>query len=90
MNVLNYEKSDYIKYSDYGPIENDRIMAIKKYVFNKTDELLKHDFFKLADEPLGYPFVTERFKKAVEDNNLEGFDFELVWDSYDTDVPDKL
>lgn len=45
------------------------------------DDLLNNDIFKLIDEPRRSPFVSEKFKKAVEDNNLTGFKFELVWDS---------
>ena len=33
------------------------------------------------DEPRREPFVSEAFKDLVEQNNLTGFKFELVWDS---------
>ena len=52
-----------------------------KYVFKECDELLQHDIFKIIDEPVGWPFVTDRFKDIVDANHLKGFVFKLVWDS---------
>lgn len=84
LNVLDYEKSDYIKFDN-----SDRIMVIEKYVFGKSDELLRHDIFKLIDEPVCHPFVTDRFKRIVEKAHLEGFAFELVWDSEEVHSEEK-
>ena len=52
-----------------------------KYCFRMCDELLENNIFKLIDEPRRAPFVSDRFKECVEENNLTGFEFELVWDS---------
>lgn len=80
LNVVDYEKSEYKMFSD-----KKRIMRFVKYNFRMCDELLKNDIFKLIDEPRRSPFVSDRFKKCVEDNGLTGFKFELVWDSEATE-----
>ena len=76
LNVIDYEKSEYKRFTSSG-----RIMRFIKYNFRMCDELLTSDIFKLIDEPRRNPFVSDRFKQYVEDNNLTGFEFELVWDS---------
>jgi hypothetical protein len=76
VNVVDYDKAVYKTFSD-----GKRILAFRKYIFRICDDLLNNDIFKLVDEPRRAPFVSDRFKKYVEDNNLTGFEFELVWDS---------
>lgn len=76
LNVIDYDKSEYIKFSD-----EDRIMLFEKYVFKKSDVLMNYNIFKIVDEPEGDAFVSDYFKQIVEDNKLSGFKFELVWDS---------
>ena len=56
-------------------------MAFKKYAFLQNQELIKHDIFKISDEPTRRAFVSDRFKNMVEENSLTGFMFKLVWDS---------
>ncbi len=55
------------------------IMRFKKYAFieNKVRGL---DLFKIKDER-SMPFVSDEFKNTVEAAGLEGFKFQLVWDS---------
>lgn len=74
--VIDYTKSEYKTYSD-----GKRIMAFKKYAFLQNQELIKHDIFKICDEPTRRAFVSDRFKNMVEENSLTGFKFKLVWDS---------
>ena len=76
LNVIDYAKSEYKMYSD-----GKRIMVFEKYVFRYCSELENHNIFKIIDEPARKAFVSDKFKQTVEGNNLEGFDFELVWDS---------
>lgn len=76
LNVIDYDKAKYVKFSN-----SDKILAFQKYSFRMCDELQNNDIFKLIDEPRRDPFVSDRFKQAVEDNQLTGFKFELVWDS---------
>ncbi len=80
LNVIDYEKSEYKTFSD-----GKKIMRFIKYNFRMCDELLENDIFKLIDEPRRAPFVSDRFKKCVEENKLTGFTFELVWDSEESE-----
>ncbi len=74
LEALDYENSDYVRF------DSGRIMAIRKYAFIEN-EILGKNIFKLSDEAHGAPFVSELFKKYVEDNHLTGFKFIPVWDS---------
>lgn len=76
LNVIDYEKAEYETFPN-----SKKILAFEKYKFRTCDELLTSDIFKLIDEPRRNPFVSDRFKKYVEENKLTGFKFELVWDS---------
>lgn len=76
LNVIDYSKSEYRTYSD-----GKRIMAFKKYAFVQSSKLIKHNIFKITDEPTRRAFVSDRFKNMVEENELVGFKFKLVWDS---------
>lgn len=76
LNVIDYEKAEYIRFQSSG-----RIMLFTKYAFKECDDLKEYPIFKLVDEPRREPFVSEAFKDLVEQNNLTGFKFELVWDS---------
>ena len=76
LDVIDYSKSEYRTYSD-----GKRIMAFKKYAFLLNKELIKHNIFKISDEPNRRAFVSDRFKNMVEENGLTGFKFKLVWDS---------
>lgn len=72
---IDYAKSDYKTFRD-----GKRIMRISKYYFD-IEKVDKEDFFKLSDEPLKKPFVSDAFKSTVIDAGLTGFKFELVWNS---------
>lgn len=76
IDVIDYTKSDYRTYSD-----GKRIMAFKKYAFLQSQELIQHNIFKIIDEPTRRAFVSDKFKKVVEENGLTGFKFKMVWDS---------
>lgn len=75
IDCINYEKSEYKTFND-----GIRIMRFIKYVFNER-YINGVDLFKLKDEPLKRPFVSDKFRKRVLDSNLTGFIFELAWDS---------
>lgn len=77
LKCIDYEKS---KYKTFG--DGKRIMRFIKYEFLEDVIRGKH-IFKLTDEPLRKPFVSEEFRQRVLNNNLTGFKFELVWDSED-------
>lgn len=75
LDCIDYEKSAYKTFRD-----GKRIMRFTKYAF-KEKEVAGVNLFKIQEEPLKRPFVTEEFRKRVIDNNLKGFKFELAWDS---------
>lgn len=75
LDAIDYEKSIYKTFRD-----GKRIMSFKKYSFipNAVDGV---PLFKITDEKVRYPFVSDAFKETVEKNKLTGFVFRLVWDS---------
>ena len=83
LDVVDYKESIYKTYSDGG------IMRFIKYSFRECDELKNHHIFKIVDERRRWPFVSEAFKQAVEENGLTGFEFELVWDSEEQSVQEQ-
>lgn len=85
LDVIDYEKSKYKTFKSSG-----RIMRFEKYVFRDIPTLRKYNIFKIPDETNSAPFVSERFKKLVEDSGLEGFKFELVWDSEAIQEPEEI
>ena len=74
INCIDYKSSIYKTFPD-----GKRIMRFKEYVF--YGNRINSSVFKIIDEPLGAPFVTDSFKNLIESNNITGFDFKLVWDS---------
>lgn len=81
LDVIDYSKSQYRTFSD-----GKKIMAFQKYVFKMCRELEINNIFKIVDEKRRRAFVSDRFKNAVEENNLKGFKFKLVWDSETIDL----
>jgi len=75
LDAIDYAKSDYVKFSD-----GKRILAFKKYAF-RVDAVAGKHIFKIKDERRRYAFVSEEFVDAVNNNGLEGFRLEEVWDS---------
>ena len=67
-------KSEYLQFSD------GRVYGITKISFIKSKIENEH-IFKIKDLKLGSFFVSDEFKKRVEEYGLTGFYFELVWDS---------
>ena len=75
VDCIDYEKSIYKTFRD-----GKRIMRFSKYSFY-INKVSTEDFFKIKDEPLKRPFVSDNFKNIVTKSDLTGFKFELVWDS---------
>ncbi len=75
LDCIDYEKSEYKMFRD-----GKRIMRFKSYVFKKEVVKDKH-IFKIIDEPLRKPFVSDEFRQRIIEHQLTGFDFRLVWDS---------
>lgn len=76
LDVIDYDKSQYVTFSD-----GKKILAFEEYAFKICDELINNNIFKIIDEPTRWAFVSDKFKQVVEENNLSGFIFKLVWDS---------
>ena len=75
LDAIDYEKSVYTTFSD-----KKKIMLFDKYAFIE-EKISNIPIFKIVDEPRGNGFVSDEFKRMVEDNDLLGFKFVLVWDS---------
>lgn len=75
MDCIDYEASEYKTFRD-----GVRIMRFTKYAFLR-DKIENVHIFKIKDEPLRSPFVSDAFRQKILDSNLIGFKFELVWDS---------
>ena len=74
LDCIDYDKSKYITFSN-----SNKIMWFECYYFRRKI-IGNNKIFKLIDEPLSTPFVTEEFKKEVEDYKLTGFIFGKVWE----------
>jgi hypothetical protein len=57
-----------------------RIMHLRGPLYFKPEMLANEWVFMPAERPYQL-FVTDKFVKVVEDNNLTGFDFHEIWDS---------
>lgn len=75
LDAIDYSKSKFKRFST-----SNRIMRFIKYEFIKEKVEGQH-IFKIIDEPLRRPFVSDEFRQRVLESNLKGFKFELVWDS---------
>lgn len=75
LDCIDYKKSDYKTFRD-----GKRIMRFTKYSFIESI-IKKHNIFKIKDEPLKRPFVSDEFKNIVQSSGLIGFKFELAWES---------
>ncbi len=71
IDCLDYEKSELKRFPSSG-----RIMRVIKYVF-KEEKIKDTVIFKLPGIGFvnSHSFVTEEFKKVVEENNIKGFKF---------------
>lgn len=69
LNCINYDKAEFKTFRD-----SKRIMRFIRYEFIKNIVSGKH-IFKIVDEPLRKPFVSDEFRQRVIDSNLNGFIF---------------
>lgn len=73
LDCIDYPKSDYVTFPD-----GKRIYRFNKYCFLET-EVAGESIFKIKDEPLAAPFVSDQFKNTVEEHGFTGFKFSLAW-----------
>ena len=69
VDALDLENSTY----DFFELDDEKILSVEKYALKK-EEISNYDIFKLEGETIPI-FVSERFKKIVEENSLVGFKF---------------
>lgn len=53
-------------------------MVFEKYAFIK-EKVIDQDLFKVREETVKRPFVSDAFRETVINSGLTGFSFELVW-----------
>lgn len=58
---------------DYYELDDEKILSVEKYALKK-DKVKGYDIFKLSDDTIPI-FVSDKFKKIVEENSLIGFQF---------------
>jgi hypothetical protein len=75
LDALDYELADFIPFPN-----TNRAMLFKKYAF-LPEVIAENNIFKIINETRGYAFVSETFYNVVEENGLQGFDLQLVYDS---------
>ncbi len=76
LDCLDYEHSVYTRHDRYPEI----IREIEQYVF-REEVIGETPIFKIPSTLSLDVFVTDVFKHAVEEADLKGFQFELMWDS---------
>ena len=74
LDCIDYTASEYETFSD------GRIMRFVQYAFVENAVQRKH-FFKIIDETMRSPFVSDEFRDRVLQSGLTGFNFKLVWES---------
>ncbi len=74
LDCIDYTNSVYKTFKD-----SERIMRFSKYSF-KEDVVNGFNIFKIMDETLKAPFVSEAFRKRVMDMDLKGFVFCNVYE----------
>lgn len=72
LDCIDYDRSEYKTFRD-----GKRIMAFTKYSF-RQDIVKGYNIFKITDEPMRCPFVSDVFRKRVKDSNLKGFAFKRI------------
>lgn len=73
IDCLDHENSKLKRFPSSG-----RIMRVEEYAFNR--EVLENAFiFKIPEEIHAHPYVTEKFKRLMEQNGIKGFKFVPVW-----------
>ena len=70
LDCVDYDRAEYTRYSD-----GDRgVNQILRYAF-RPGTLDNRHIFKIKQFEVSFPFVSEEFKRRVEDNGLLGFEF---------------
>lgn len=74
--ALDGERTEFKRFSD------GRVMNISEYAFDPK-AVESETIFKLPQIPEMYTFATDRFAERVRERELEGFEFQPVWEGLD-------
>lgn len=66
--------------SDYEWLEGEGIIWVREYQMLEA-AVDGQAVFKLSDDPLDFPFVSEEVKRRAEEEGIVGLRFKLAWDS---------
>ncbi|WP_414813289.1 imm11 family protein [Paenibacillus sp. Soil766] len=69
------ENASEIEYTGRG-----KVIKIHKYVLH-PNKLHGANIFKIPQEKNRYIYITDDLKNYLENSDLKGFEFDLVWDS---------
>jgi hypothetical protein len=87
INVTNVIDAIDYNLSDLEKLADGRTIEIKNHVFKKQEVINQH-IFKTPELPTLFVYVSDRFRQAVIDNRLSGFNFVELWDSEATNYKD--
>ena len=75
LDCLDNEQPDFVR------TRTGYIMGVRRHVF-RPDCIGDTPIFRLpiAGSRWGWPYVNDRFKQLIEDNNLTGLEFRKVWE----------
>lgn len=82
LDCLDYEHAKCNLFSDGRP------MRVSEYAF-VPESLKGHDIFRIEALPQTGPFVTDAFKRLIEESDVKGFSFKHVWEMNDLVEPEK-
>ncbi|MCX7748253.1 MAG: hypothetical protein N2645_15405 [Clostridia bacterium] len=74
VDCIDFDKAEFI------PFESGRVMMFTKYAF-KQDAVQGKHIFKIVELPKTEVFVSDEFKRIIEENKLIGFKLQEVWNS---------
>jgi len=77
LDCIDFEKSDYKAFSN-----GEGILKFNKIVFRENVVRGKH-IFKAENDRFRTNYISDELRQKIENSNLKGFLFELVWDSED-------
>lgn len=66
--------------SDCEWLEGEGIIWVREYQMREA-AVDGQAVFKLSDDPLDFPFVSEEVKRRAEEEGIVGLSFKLAWDS---------
>lgn len=75
LDCIDYDKAIFKTFRD-----GKRVMRFTEYAFD-PEKICEKNIFKICEEPLKRPFVSDEFRNKILNSQLSGFKFELVWET---------